>query len=183
MIIESPSFTEATYHDVVGAYFERERGELIARLRRVAEDTDALVPEVEGPVRSAEGSWNALETLAHMAISAQFFGWAIQEAAQGHEVGAEMLDLMKLRDPAIVDALDRSPAELAGEVREGLERTIGFLEAVPYDDLRTSIAFCGRRLSAEDFTRISLAHHLEDHLEQMREALERSAAALSPSRR
>ena len=41
MKIESVEFTAADYDEVVAGYLERERRELVTRLRRVVEETDA----------------------------------------------------------------------------------------------------------------------------------------------
>jgi hypothetical protein len=173
MRIESTAFTEADYYAFLGGYLERERPELVARLRRIPDDVDELVPRLEEAAPSSvdDPAWNAGETLAHMATSAAFFGWAIHEISQGKDIGGQMLEFMNLRDPAIVESVRQPPAELAQQLRIALERLAAFVETVPYDDLRTSIAFANRELSAEDFTRFSVVHHLEDHTEQMRRAL------------
>lgn len=171
MKIESPELTEDDFHEIIGGYFERERQSLIERMGGIVEATEALATSLEGDQPSAGDDWNAMETLAHMATSAQFFGWVIYQAAKGNEIEAQMLELMRLRDQTIVDAAPLPAAELAGQVREAIERTIGFVGKVPYDQFRTTITFSGRKLSAEDFTRVSLIHHLEGHLEQMRAAI------------
>jgi hypothetical protein len=171
MRIESTSFTDADYDAIVEGYFERERAQLIERLRRIPDEVDALVPALDTYERSDAAEWNPIETLAHMAIGTQFFGWAIHEVASGDDVGGQMLELMNLRDPSMIDALQNPPDVLAKQVRDGIDRVTAFLETVPYDDLRNRVQFASRELSAEDFTRISLAHHLEDHLEQMRAGL------------
>ena len=170
MKIESPSFTDQTYHEVIGGYFERERAELVRRLRAIVAGIEALLPSIDGEARSEGDAWNPVETLAHIAVSAQFFGWVVHEASEGKEIGAQMLEFMKLRDPSILDAVQQPPGALAAQTRDTIGRTIEFLEAVPFDRLRTRIAFAGRELSAEDFLRISMVHHLEDHLEQARAA-------------
>jgi hypothetical protein len=170
MKMESLSFTAADYDEVVGGYFERERSHLIERLRQVVEETERVIPELEGRPQPSVESWNALEILAHMAITAQFFASLIHLIAAGQHVG-DPIEVMKLRDPAIADAVELSPEILAKQLRENIEKTIEFLETVPYDDLRAGIEFGSRQLSAEDFTRISLCHHLEDHLEQMKKAI------------
>ncbi|MEX2458717.1 MAG: DinB family protein [Actinomycetota bacterium] len=172
MKIESPTFTEDDYHEVIGGYFERERRHLIERLRAIAEKTVDLAAQLDGNDPSAGDDWNATETLAHVATTAQFFGWVVHEVTRGHDIAARMLDLMRLRDPLIVDMVQQSPRTLAQQVRESIDRTVAFLEDVPYDRFRTTIEFAGRALSAEDFTRVSLVHHLEDHLEQMHGAME-----------
>ena len=171
MKIESPSYTENDFHAVIGGYLERDRAELIERLRGIVTDAEALLPSLDGPARSEGDSWSAVETLAHIAVSAQFFGWVIHEVSQGHEIGGRMLELMKLRDPIIVDSVDQTPEALVEQLRRSVDRTIAFLKDVPYERLRTTITFAGRSLSAEDFLRVSLVHHLEDHLEQARAAI------------
>jgi hypothetical protein len=173
MRIESTAFTDADYDAIVEGYFERERAELVVRLRRVAEETGALVPSLDAYVPSDEQAWNPMETLAHMGIAAQFFGWAIHEISNGKDIGPQMLELMNLRDPSMVDMLKNPPDALAQQLRDGIERVVAFLQEVPYDDLRNRVTFASRELSGEDFSRISLVHHLEDHLEQMRRGLDR----------
>jgi hypothetical protein len=171
--IESTAFTDADYYAFLGGYFERERPGLVARLRRIPDDIDELMPRLEGAEASSadDPAWNARETLAHMATSAAFIGWAIHEISQGKDIGGQMFEFMNLRDPAIVESVQQPPAELAQQLRTTLDRLAAFVETVPYDDFRTSIAFANRELSAEDFTRFSVVHHLEDHTEQMRRAL------------
>ncbi|MCA1727459.1 MAG: DinB family protein [Actinobacteria bacterium] len=171
MKIESPAFTEETYDMVVGGYFERERAQLLSRLRAIIEETEAVVPELEGREHPIGEDWTPVETLAHIAQAAQFFGWLIHQVASKSEVPPNLLDLLNLRDPAMVESSKLEPAELAGQARTALERTIGFLQTVPYDDLRTPFTFGTRQLTAEDVARISVAHHLEDHLEQLRAGL------------
>jgi hypothetical protein len=179
MKMESLSFTADDYDEIVGGYFERERRHLITRLWLVVDETEALIPHLQDECRSAErpigrltraNKWNAIETLAHMAIAAQFFGSLIHMIAENEEVG-DPIQVMNLRDQAMADALELPEEVLVKQLRENIERTIDFLEKVPYDDLRQGIRFASRALTAEDFCRISLCHHLEDHLEQMREAL------------
>src|SRR5918996_701088 len=127
MKMESLSFTAATYDEVVGDYFERERSHLIERLRRVVGETERAMLDLGGRPRSSGESWNALETLAHMAITAQFFGSLIHLIAVGQYVG-DPIEVMKLRDPAIADAVQLPPEVLAKQLRENVEKTIEFLE-------------------------------------------------------
>ena len=173
MKIESTSFTSDDYDMFVEGYLERERAELIERLRRIADDTEALLPLLSEPASADADAWNPVETLAHMAVSAQFFGWVIKEVSKGNEIGDQMQELMKLRDPSIVEAVEKTPAELVEQLRNGIERTAEFLSTVPYEDLRNAISFGNKQLSAEDFTRLSFVHHLEDHTNQMRGGLAR----------
>jgi len=170
MKIESTSFTDADYDAIVEGYLERERRELVARLRALPDQVDALVPQLEsGGTDDAE--WNGIETLAHMAVGVQFFGWAIHEVSEGKDVGPQIAEAIKLRDPAMMDSLQQPPDVLAKQFRDGIHRLAAFLETVPFDDLRSAVQLASRQLSAEDFVRISTVHHFEEHVEQMRAAL------------
>ena len=171
MKIESTSFTDADYDAIVEGYFERERRMLLERLRALPDRVDEIVPSLEGAAPTEDQAWNALETLAHIAVGVQFFGWAIHEVSEGKDVGPQIAEAIKLRDPAIISSLEQPPDVLAKQFRDGVDRTAAFLETVPFDDLRNAVQFGNRRLSGEDFMRISVVHHLEDHLEQMRAAL------------
>lgn len=172
MKIESTEFTEADIGDFLSDYFELERKQLIARLTRIAEDTEALVPSIEGRSGSAESEWNALETLAHMALSAQFFGWLVHEIATKKELEGDINEMLKLRDIAGAEAARLAPDVLAKQVRENIERTVAFIEKVPYDDLRNSVRYGGREMTGEDALRISYINHLEDHVNQIRNAID-----------
>lgn len=171
MKIESIEFTEADIDSFITDYFELERKQLIERLGSIIEETEALVSSIEGRSESAEEEWSATETLAHIAISARFFGWLVHEIATKKEVAADIVELLKLRDVAGVDAAQLPPDVLAKQVRENIERTIAFIEKVPYEDLRTTIEYVGRNMTAEDLLRIPYITHLEDHVDQIRKAL------------
>src|SRR5439155_6350545 len=116
MRIESTSFTDADYDAIVEGYLERERRDLIDRLRAIPDQVDALVPSLESGA-SDDADWNGIEILAHMAIGTQFFGWAIHEISQGKDIGAQMLELMNLRDPSMLDALQQPADVLAKQLR------------------------------------------------------------------
>lgn len=172
MKIESTEFTEETFYSIISDYLEHERRQLLARLRNIPDEADSLVPSIEGRSESDEKEWSAVETLAHMAISAQFFGWLVHEIATKKEIQGNILELLKMRDPTMIDAVKTPPVELASQLRSSIERTVEFIEKVPYDDLRTRIQYLGREMTGEDVLRISLCGHLEDHVEQIRKALQ-----------
>ena len=170
MKVESPEFTNDDIASFVTDYFEHERGLLIARLRAIIEDTESLVPRIESQGSSEGDSWNAIETLAHMATSSQFFGWLANQVASKKEVG-DVTEMIRMRDVVGAQAAQLPADELAKQLRDNLDRTIKFLETVDYDDLRTTFDFVGRKLTAEDAIRIPLCAHLETHNDQIRSAL------------
>lgn len=171
MRVESPEFTEADVRSFVTDYYERERNILIERLRRIPDEVDSLVNRIEGRKKNDREDWGAGEILAHMASSAQYFGWLTHQAATKQDVG-DILQMIRLRDVAIGDLSQQAPDELAKQLRESVERTIEFLEKVPYEDLRRTFDYVGLPMSGEDLIRIPLCSHLEGHIDQIEESLE-----------
>ena len=171
MKVESPSFTEQDVAGFLTDYYEQERGLLIARIRKIIEDTDALLPSITDQGKTNGDSWNALETLAHMATSTQFFGWLASEASKKGDETGDPLEMIKMRDIVGNQAIELPIEELAKQLRGNLERTIQFIEKVDYEDLRKTFNFVGHRLSGEDVIRIPLCGHMESHIEQIRAVL------------
>ncbi len=171
MEIASTQFTEADIGAFLADYYEHERKHLIARMRKIIEDTEALVPPIMAHAESDDESWSGVETLAHMTISAGFFGWLVHEIATKKQTEVDLLEMLKLRDVTGADAAEQPPDALVKQLRENIERTIGFLEFVPYDDLRTSFKYVTQEMTAEDVIRIPLCSHLEEHIEQIRQTV------------
>jgi hypothetical protein len=171
MKVESPSFTEKDVSGFLTDYYEHERGILIARLKKVIEDTEALLPSIVDQGKTNGDSWNALETLAHMATSSQFFGWLASEVSKKGDGTGDPLEMIKMRDIVGNQAVELPIEDLAKQLRENLERTISFIQRVDYQNLRRTFNFVGHRLSGEDVIRIPLCGHMESHISQIREAL------------
>jgi hypothetical protein len=171
MKLESPEFTDDDIAGFLTDYFEKERQLQIARLKKILEDTESLIPQLEGKNEPGGDAWNAIETLAHMATTAQFFGWLAHEVATKKDVEGDITEMLRLRDIVVTDASQLPPGVLMKELRDHVEKTIGFLETVDWDDLRTPVDYVGKKMTGEDFIRYPLSGHLEGHLEQMKEAL------------
>lgn len=171
MEIESTQFTEADIKGFLTDYLEQERKHLIARLRKVIEDTESLAPALVARTNSNGGSWSGVETLAHMMVSAGFFGWLVHEIATKQQTDVDLLGMLQLRDVTGVEAAQQPPDALVEQFRESIERTIRFLESVPYENLRTPFKYIFQEMTAEDLVRIPLCSHLEEHIEQIRETL------------
>lgn len=171
MEIVSTQFTEADIGAFLADYYEHERRHLIARMRRIIEDTEALVSPLVANAESNGESWSGVETLAHMTVSAGFFGWLVHEIATKKQTEVDLLGMLKLRDVTGAEAAEQAPEALARQLRESIERTIRFLESVPYDDLRTSFKYVTQEMTAEDVIRIPLCSHLEEHIEQIRQTV------------
>jgi hypothetical protein len=174
MKMESVEFTDETIDGFIGDYFEVERKLLIDRLRRVLDETDELAQSIKPTEEGSGDSWNALETLAHMATTAQFFGWLANQVASKKELEGNLIEMLKLRDVVSNDAAQMPVDELVTELHKQVDQTISFLETVDYDDLRTPFQYVGRTMTAEDLVRVPLCAHLESHVAQMREAISRT---------
>lgn len=171
MKLESLEFTDEDIAGFLTDYFDTERQLHIARLRKIIDDAESLVPAIEGRNLDGGDDWNAVETLAHMVSTAQFFGWLANEVATKKVVEGNITEMLKLRDIVITDASQQAPEALVKDLRENIERTIGFLEKVDWPDLRTPVDYVGFQMTGEDFIRLPLCGHLEGHLEQIKAAL------------
>lgn len=169
MKVESPAFTPDDIKSFVTDYFERERTFLIERLNGISRAVSEIPDEI-AEKGGSEDSWSPAETLAHMATASQYFGWLIHQVATQNDVG-DVLSMLQMRDMASSEAVKLPVDELVGQLKTTLERTISFIETVPYEDLRKSFDYVGITMTAEDLIRIPLCSHLESHIDQMRSAI------------
>lgn len=172
MKIESTQFTDEVFDSFVTDFFDVERRILLDRLRNIVTTVNELVPSIKEGT-SGQDNWSATETLAHMATSAQFFGWLVHEIATKKDVEIDILDTLRIRDIAVSEAAKQPAAELARQLKDSITLTSKFVESVAFDDLRTPFKYLSREMTAEDLVRIPLCAHLESHVEQIRRAVGR----------
>ncbi|MGH9194777.1 MAG: hypothetical protein ACRD1T_03445 [Acidimicrobiia bacterium] len=171
MKIESTEFTPDVFDSFIEQYLTHEREHVKGRLLKVVEEVESMLPAIESRSAAAEEKWSANETLAHMAVSTQFFGWLVHQVAKQEEIQGDIVEMLRMRDVAGSDASQKPSAELAKQLRDSIERTISFAGSVSVDELRNSIKYLSRDMTAEDILRIPLCGHLEEHVEQLREAV------------
>lgn len=169
MATESEAFTATDVQGFVTDYLEREKQHLIQRLRTISDQVSALAAQV-GSADGVDQGWNALEVLAHMATSSQYFGWMANRVIKGEDTG-EILQMLQMRDTATQQAVTQGAEELAAQLAKNLARTIGMIEVADPMDLRKTFDYVGVPMSAEDLVRIPMCAHLETHIEQMKAAL------------
>lgn len=172
MATESEAFTAQDIQGFVTDYLDQEKRHLIARLRTISEQVSSLAGRVSAGDASQEG-WDALEVLAHMATSAQYFGWMTNKVLKGEDTG-EILQMLRMRDTVNAQAAAQGADKLAAQLSENLERTVALVEAADPMDLRKTFDYVGVQMSAEDLVRIPLCAHLETHIEQMKQRLDPS---------
>lgn len=170
MKTESQGFTREDIAGFVTDYLEHERASLIARLRQVLDEVDALIGQVSKGADASDDSWNPVEVLAHMATSSQYFGWLAHKVATKQDIG-DVLPMIQMRDNVTADAAQLGAAALTEQLRQSVERTIGFLERTDPMNLRTTFDYVGIQMTAEDVIRIPLCSHLESHVQQMSQTL------------
>lgn len=165
MKVESPGFTREDVQSFVTDYFDHEKGRLVERLKKIADDVDSLT---DSSSDDSDENWSSAEILAHMVTSAQYFGWLAHQIAAKKQDPGDILEMLQMRDVVTDQAAQQPMDVLAKQLRENLERTIGFIEKTPIDDLRMRFDYVGRELTVEDLLRIPLCAHLESHIDQMR---------------
>lgn len=169
MATPSDAFTAQDIQGFVTDYLEQEKRHLIARLRTISDQVTSLAGQVT-PGDGAQEGWDALEVLAHMATSSQYFGWMTSKVLKGEGTG-EILQMLRMRDTVNAQAAAQGAEKLTAQLSENLERTIALVESTEPMDLRKTFDYVGMPMSAEDLVRIPLCAHLETHIEQMKERL------------
>lgn len=170
MKLESPRFTEEQVQSFVTDYFDLEKANLVQRLKKIAEDVEAIAGSIS-PQGDPADEWNPRETLAHMVTSSQYFGWLAYQIAGKKQDPGNILEMLRMRDEVTGQAAESSVEVLTQQLRENIERTAGFIEKVSLSDLRVRFDYVGVELTVEDLIRLPLCAHLESHVDQMRRSI------------
>lgn len=170
MKLESPQFTEEQVQAFVTDYFELEKANLAERLKKIADEVEAIAGSISHQADSSD-EWNPRETLAHMVTSSQYFGWLAYQIAGKKKDAGDILEMLRMRDEVTGQAAELSVEVLTQQLRENLERTAAFIEKVSLNDLRVRFDYVGVDLTVEDLIRLPLCAHLESHVDQMRRSI------------
>lgn len=176
MKIESPSFTQSDLQGFLDETRETERLHLVGRLETLDARLDALAPRLEAePVDARHGDgWTAHEVLAHMAVLSKFYGVVAYQIGSGKATEFNLPEFVSLRDVVGEQAAQEPVAELLQQVRESHEKTLGWLRRATAADLeRRATTGMDRdpEMTAGEVVRLVLCAHLEQHLDQLEEAL------------
>jgi hypothetical protein len=167
---ESASFTAADvprFFDEIAHY---EVKSWIARLGAVDARLRELAPRINEET-AEQPDWNAKEILAHMAVLSQAYGVFAYMIASGKLTELALKDVITQRDDFGAAMAARPVAEIVEEIEKHHRRTVGFLEKVTLEQLRSECRVEHGVVTPENLIRLPLVAHLEQHLEQLEVAL------------
>ena len=175
MKIESPAFTAADLDHYRDELTDHERKVMADRLERASARLAELGPLVVQPATPAEGTWNAIEVLAHIAVLSKFYGMLTYKIGSGQMTELDLLGNVHLRD-VLGEQLAKEPAEnLVAMALADHRRTIDYLRLADAEAMRRECVVDGGRavMRAADVAREALIGHLELHVEQLQTVLAR----------
>ena len=171
MKIESPAFTLDDVKTFMNSYLDRERNLLADRLQNASDRLAALAPLIKAQTGN-EGSWNAHELLAHLAVLSKFYGVLVHRISTGQLPNMDLLEAVHLRDSVGHQMSQLEPADLVRMTLADHERTINTLRTSDSQALRrTAELGDGITMTAEEVARLPLVSHLELHIEQLEKML------------
>src|SRR5437773_12544512 len=171
MKIESPAFTLDDVKTFMNTYLDRERNLLADRLQNASDRLAALAPLIKAQTGN-EGSWNAHELLAHLAVLSKFYGVLVHRISTGQLPNMDLLEAVHLRDSVGHQMSQLEPADLVRMTLADHERTIKTLRETEPESLRRSADLGeGITMTAEEIARLPLISHLELHLDQLEKLL------------
>ena len=173
MKIESPAFTAADLDHYRDELTDHERNVMADRLERASARLASLGPRVEQPATVAEGTWSAIEVLAHIAVLSKFYGMLTYKIGSGQMTELDLLGNVNLRD-VLGEQLSKEPAENLVEMAlTDHRRTVEYLRGSDAEAMRRECIVDGGRavMRAADVAREALIGHLELHVEQLEKAL------------
>jgi hypothetical protein len=171
MKMESAEFTKQIIdgfsEDLVGV----ERDRVVERLEVALEDLQKLQPRLE-EISPDDAGWAGMEVLAHIASFTEFFGWIGYNIAKGRPIEMDVLSAIQLRDQVIAQTVETQGAgEIIDKIKANVDRTLGYLKTAPPAELRNQSEIVGRLSSADEVFHYQLCGHLEQHVDQLRKAL------------
>ena len=116
MKIESPAFTLDDVKTFMNSYLDRERNLLADRLQNASDRLAAFAPLIKAQTGN-EGSWNAHELLAHLAVLSKIYGVLIHRISTGQLPNMDLLELLDVQ----LEVTDQGqPGDLFGRHRDSV---------------------------------------------------------------
>src|SRR2546430_15950418 len=98
MKTESPAFTLDDVKTFMNTYLDRERNLLADRLQNASDRLAALAPLIKAQTGN-DGSWNAHELLAHLAVLSKVYGVLVHRISAGQLPTMDLLEAGHPREP------------------------------------------------------------------------------------
>jgi len=170
MKIESPEFTQSDLQDFLDHQLDRERMAMADRLEKASARLAKIAPRIK-PGAGAD-SWSDHEVLAHIAVLSKFYGVMVHKITSGQMTEVDLLDATKLRDVAGEQTAALPTADIIRSIATDHSRTVKLLRELDATALRRTARLpTGEEVTAEFLVRYPLINHLEQHVEQLEQAL------------
>lgn len=166
----SSTFTAEDIPRFFDEIFEWDMHHTADRLRRASARVQELAARVPETPR-ADAAWNAKEVLAHIAVLSRAYGAFSYMIAAGRVTEVTMGEVINQRDVEGDKYMAMPASEIAAEAVRQHQRTLKFLETATPEQLRRECRVEGGSMTAEYVVRLPLVAHLEEHVEQMEQAL------------
>jgi hypothetical protein len=153
-------------------YRDRERDLLAERLAAASARLEGLAGRLETTGSSEGDEWTAHEVLAHIATVGKFYGILTYKVGTGQIIEMDLLETVRLRDPAMEQLAQVPVADLLAQIRQDHERTLVYLRSASAAELQRAADFGGGlSMSAIDIARFPLVAHLEEHVDHLEREL------------
>ncbi|TMF04376.1 MAG: DinB family protein [Chloroflexi bacterium] len=170
MKIESPAFTQDDLDKFFDEQLDRERLHLARRLEEASARLAAIAPRITA--HEGGEQWSDHEVLAHIAVLSKFYGVMVHKITSGQMTEVDLLDATKLRDVAGEQTAALPTADIIRSIATDHSRTVKLLRELDATALRRTARLpTGEEVTAEFLVRYPLINHLEQHVEQLEQAL------------
>ena len=175
MKIESTSFRPSDIDAFLGDYVLAERDSLVARLEAASAELGRLAERVEAGGSGSESDWTAQEILGHIAAVSKLYGMLVYKVGTGAMTQMDLMASVAQRD-VFGEQLSKLPtAELVAMAQADHRRTAEYLRRANREELARSVDLGELgRMTAGEMARLPLVAHLEQHVRQLRDALDGS---------
>src|SRR5438046_8987718 len=170
MKIESPAFTQDDLDKFFDEQLDRERLHLARRLEEASARLAAIAPRITA--HEGGEQWSDHEVLAHIAVLSTFYGVMVHKITSGQMTEVDLLDATKLRDVVGEQTATMPTADVIRSIATDYSRTVKLLRELAATALRRTARLpTGEEATAEFLARYPLINHLEQHVEQLEQAL------------
>ena len=166
----SNDFTAADLPRFFDEIFQSDVRHTRERLRVASERMNQLAVRVPEAPRT-DGAWNAKEILAHIAVLSKAYGVFGYFIASGRLTDLTLGEVISQRDAEGDTYMAMSCLEIAAAATTEHQRTLKFLDGAAVEDLRRECRVERGTITAEYVVRLPLVAHIEQHIEQLEEAL------------
>lgn len=172
MKIESTTFRPSDIDAFVDEFVLIERDVLVARL----EAGSAELGRLGSRVAAGDGGdeWSAQEVVAHIAALSKLYGMLTYKVGTGAMSEVDLMSHIAQRDVFGEQLAQLPVGELVAMAQSDHRRTADYLRRASAEELGRSVQLAELgEMTAGEIARLALVAHFEQHLQQLRAALDR----------